>query len=157
MPRGLELSIEIKGQIIGMINCNKSARQIGLELNIPYSTISYIVRRFNKTGSNENLPRSGCPSILTKCDKNHLERMSKVNWFTPLHHIVGQLPLNVSVDTAWRALKERGINQYEAAKKPYLKPENVQKRKTWCNSVGNWSEEEWHKVIWTDESSLELG
>ena len=122
-----------------MINCNKSARQIRLELNIPYSTISYIVWQFNKTGSNENLPRSGRPSILTKRDKNHLERMSKVNRFTPLRHIIGQLPLNVSVNTAWRALKEQGINQYEAAKRPYLKPENVQKRKTWCS----WSEEEW--------------
>jgi hypothetical protein len=49
------------------------------------------------------------------------------------------------------------VNQYEAAKKPFLKPENVQKRKAWCKDIGNWPDEEWDKVIWTDESSIELG
>ena len=49
------------------------------------------------------------------------------------------------------------MNQYQAAKKPFLKPENVQKRKAWCNNTSNWPDEEWRKVIWTDESSIELG
>lgn len=149
--------MDMKGRIIGMSSCGKSSRQIGHELSIPYTTVSYVIRRFKKTGSNENLPRSGRPSILTERDKNHLERASKLNRFTPLRHIVSQLPLNVSIDTARRALKECGTNQYEAAKKLHLKPENIQKRMAWCEDVSNWSDEEWRKVIWTDESSLELG
>jgi hypothetical protein len=38
-----------------------------------------------------------------------------------------------------------------------LKPEHVRKRKDWCKNVGSWPDEEWKKVIWTDESSIELG
>jgi transposase len=91
--------MDIKGQIVGMSNSGKSARQIGRELGIPDTTVSYIIRRFKETGSNENLPRSGRPHILTERDKNHLERASKLNRFTPLRHIVNQLPLNASIGT----------------------------------------------------------
>ena len=149
--------MDTRGQIVGMSNAGKSAREIGRELGISDSTVSYIIRRYKKTGSNENLPRSGRPSILTERDKNHLERAVKLNRFTPLRHIASQLPLNASIDTCRNALKERGMDQYEATKKPYLRPENVRKRKDWCKDIGSWPDEEWNKVIWTDESSLELG
>ena len=151
-----ELSIETKGQIIGIADSGKSAQQIGSKLGIADTTVSYILRRFRMTGSNENRPRSGRPSLLTKRDKNHFERSIKLNRFTPLRQIINQIPLNISTDTARRALKERDMNQYQAAKKPFLKPENVQKRKAWCNNTSNWPDEEWRKVIWTDKSSIEL-
>jgi transposase len=157
MPRSKELSMELKGQIIGMANSGKSARQIGSELGIADTTISYVLRRFRMTGSNENMSRSGRPSILTERDKNHLERTAKLNRFTSLRQIINQVPINASVDTARKALKERNMNQHPAAKKPFLTPKNIQKRKSWCNDVDNWSDEEWRKVIWTDESSIELG
>ena len=48
------------------------------------------------------------------------------------------------------------MNQYQAAKKPFLKPENVQKCKAWCNDTSNWPDEEQCKVLWTDKSSIEL-
>lgn len=157
MPKKPEISMDVKGQIIGMSNSGKSARQIGRELGISDTTASRVIRRFKETGSNENRPRSGRPSILTERDKNHLTRITKSNQFTPLRQIVNQLPLNVSIDTARKALKERGLNQYDAAKKPFLKPEHVKKRKDWCKTIGSWPDEEWKKVIWTDESTIELG
>jgi len=130
-----------------------------LDVNLVYLILPFrtLLDGTKKTGSNENLLRSGRPSILTERDKNHLERAVKLNRFTPLRHIASQLPLNASIDTCRNALKERGMNQYEAAKKPYLRPENVRKRKDWCKDIGSWPDEEWNKVIWTDESSLELG
>ena len=97
MPRGPELSIETRGQIIGMMQANKSARQIGLKLCIPHSTVAYAIQRFKRNGFNENISRPGRPSILTKCDKNHLTRTVKQNRFKPLHEIITQEPFNVSI------------------------------------------------------------
>lgn len=157
MPRGPELSVELRGQIIGMMSSNKSTRQIGLELGLPHTTVAYAIQRFKKTGSSENISRPGRPSILTKRDKNHLARMVKLNRFKPLHEITNQEPINISIDTARNALKERGINRYTAAKKPSITPKNIQERKDWCQDLAGWPEEEWEKVIWSDESSVELG
>ena len=157
MPRGVELSSDVKGQIIGMSNSNKSARQISRELNIPHSTISYAIERFRKTGSNNNLPRSGRPSLLTERNMNMLGRTIKKNRFTPLKEVINQLPITVNVRTARNALKERDINLYTAAKKPNITATNIKKRKDWCKEVINWTDDEWKKVIWSNESSVELG
>ena len=118
MPWGVELSSDVKGQIIGMSNSNKSARQISRELNIPHSTISYTIERFRKTGSNNNLPWSRRPSLLTERNMNMLGRTIKKNRFTPLKEVINQLPITVNVRTAWNALKEHNINLYTATKNP---------------------------------------
>jgi transposase len=157
MPQNPQLSSDIRGQIIGMSRSNKSAREIGRELGISYTTVAYTIRRFKKTGSNANMPKSGRPTLLTERDKNHLARTVKTNRFKPLREIVNHEPINVSVDTARRGLKERGVDHYVAAKKPKITPTNVQKRKDWCQDVAGWTDEEWKKVIWSDESSVELG
>jgi transposase len=81
MPRSKELSKEVKGQIVGMASLGKSARQIGRELGISDTTISYVLRRFRMTGSNENAPRSGRPPILINLDETHLATIVKRNQF----------------------------------------------------------------------------
>ena len=142
MPRGQELSVEVRGQIVGMMRSNKSTRQIRLELGLPHSTIAYAIQHFKKTGSSENISRPGRPSLLTKRDKNHLTRMVKQNHFKPLHEITNQEPTKVSISTAQNVLKERGISQYTAAKKSLITPRNIQGRKDWCQDIAEWSDEE---------------
>ena len=129
MLQGPEISTELKGIIIGMANSSKSAWQIALELDKLYSTITYVIRCFKKTQSTKNLPRSGRPSLLTKCDKNHLVRAVKANRFKPLHDITNQLPINCSIDTACNALKEYGVGSFIAAKKPKITPKNIKRHK----------------------------
>src|SRR4051794_28916019 len=100
MPRGPQMSTDIRGEIIGMARCNKSAREIGRELGIPHTTVTYTNQRFKKTGANVDMPRFGRPTILTERGKNHLARTVKANRFKSLREIINQEPVNVSVDTA---------------------------------------------------------
>src|SRR5215212_3378386 len=148
--------MELKGIIIGMANANKSAQQIASELDKSHSTVSYIIKYFKKTQSNKNMPRSRHPTLLTKHDKTHLGRITKLNHFKSLYEITNQLPINYSLDTTWNMLREHSINSYTAAKKPNITPANIQKHKNWCQNIGNWSDDEWRKVIWSDESTVEL-
>ena len=83
--------------------------------------------------------------------------MVKQNCFKPLHEITNQELTKVSISTAWNVLKERGISQYTAAKKTLITPRNMQGRKDWCQDIAEWSDEEWGKVIWSDESLVKLG
>jgi transposase len=157
MPQRQEHSAEKKGQIIGMADAGYSMRQIGDKLNIPFTTVGRVIKRFKETGSTKNLTRPGRPSLLTERDTNHLARISKLHRFMPLREITDNVPVNVSTETVRLALKKRGRKLYMAAKKPKITPKNVQQRKNWCQDVSKWSEEEWGKVIWSDESSVELG
>jgi transposase len=157
MPRSKELSSEVKGQIIGMSNSGKSARQIGRELDIAETTVGYVIRKFRMTGSSENKSRSGRPSVLTARDKSHLATTVKRNRFMPLREITDQLPANVYRWTVSKALKESGMSLCAAAKKPNISPKNIIERKNWCKDLSKWSDDDWQKVIWSDESTVELG
>ena len=119
--------MDVKGQIVGMVNSGKNARQIGCELGIANTTVSYVLRRFRMTGSNENTPRTGRPSILTNCDKTHLATIIKRNHFIPLCEVTNQLPTKVSRWTVNEALKEHGIGLHIAAKKPNVTLGNINK------------------------------
>jgi transposase len=156
MPHGKELSAELRGQIVGMAKSDKSSREIGNQLGIPHTTIAYTIRRYKENSSNIDRKRSGRPAVLTERSKNLLRREAKRNRFKPLKEITNQLPVKVSVTTSRKALNERGLHHHVAAKKPLISAQNIQRRKDWCGRFGNWPEEEWQKVIWSDESTVEL-
>jgi hypothetical protein len=86
-----------------------------------------------------------------------LARITKRDCFISLREITDIMPVNVTTETVRLALKERGIKLHSAAKKPNISPKNIQQRKDWCRNVSEWPDEEWRKVIWSDESSVELG
>ena len=154
---GAEVSANVKGQIIGLTLARKSIHQIENELAIPKSTIAGIVKWFKETSSNENMPRSGRPSILTERDKNHLSIELKWQHFTLLMDISNHLPIKASQRVLREALNECGMKLYAAAKKPQISAKNVENRKKWCRKVSEWSEERWKMIIWSDESSVKLG
>lgn len=53
-------------------------------------------------------------------------------------------------------LAEKGLNGRVAARKPYIRAINKQKRIAWAKAHESWTLEQWHKVLWSDESKFEL-
>jgi hypothetical protein len=58
-----------------------------------------IVKKFKKTGSTENRPRTGCPPKLTEADKQHITQTARKQCRTPFGEIGNQLGLDVSDTT----------------------------------------------------------
>ena len=60
--------------------------------------------------------------------------------------------------TVQRALKASlGMSHRIAAKKPFLSTTHIRKRKIWAREALKLTREEWIRIIWTDESSVEVG
>ena len=60
--------------------------------------------------------------------------------------------------TVQRALNSKlDISCCIAAKKPFLTAKHIQKRKEWAKEHIGWTEQEFRCVIYTDESSVEIG
>ena len=59
-----------------------------------------------------------------------------------------------SHDIIYRLLKEEGIINWLAKKRPLLTPEVAGKRYQWALEHESWGFEEWVKVIWSDECSV---
>ncbi|CAI9545848.1 unnamed protein product [Staurois parvus] len=66
MGRSQELSGFKRGSVIGCHLCNKSIRETSLLLNIPQSTVSGIITKWNQLGTTATQPRSGRPHKMTE-------------------------------------------------------------------------------------------
>lgn len=62
----------------------------------------------------------------------------------------------VSVSTVKRVLRKSNLFGRVAIRKPYLSKANIKKRLEWCSQKRNWNDNDWEKVIFTDEAKIEL-
>jgi hypothetical protein len=106
----------------------------------------------------ENLPRSGRPPALTERQKRLLVREVMKDRRAPLGEITVNSGLEIPNSTARDYLHDAGISSYVAAKKPFISDENQRRRLAWCKERVEWDVlPEWGSIIWSDESSVEIG
>lgn len=67
-----------------------------------------------------------------------------------------QFNKNISPRTIRRRLNKAGLRGCKARKKPWLSPKNISKRYKWAKEHQNWSYEDWSRVVWSDESNIEV-
>jgi transposase len=137
---------------------NFKIAEIARQMELPDSTIRSFIKRYKETGSIENLPRCGRPSAITERQKRLLVRETTKNRRAPLSELAINTGLEVSTSTISNYLHNSGIDSYVAAKKPFISEENRKRRLAWCIERANWDViPEWGSVIWSDESSVEIG
>ena len=123
-----ELSPQDKGKILAYME-NFNATQIAKKMGRDPTTIRRFINKYKKTGSIENLPRSGRPPALNIIEKNALVNEVKKNRRAPLHEVVNTLGLNCGLTTARTTLYEAGICSRVAAKKPFISERHAAARR----------------------------
>ena len=116
----------------------------------------------------DDLPRSGrlkvstyiTAAILTVLTRNSTTRGYSCRRIA--QEVSSHLPGRqfVSASTVYRTLIAEGYGSYKRTVKPGLNDDNKKKRLAWCleHSLENgWDLEKWKTVIWTDETSVQLG
>ena len=109
----------------------------------------------------KDLPRLGRHLKLTSRDQSYLYRKVRQDpkiSYCKLAEGFTNTPGNVSVSrwTVQRCLNKKGLNCYDAARKPLLCVSDRLKRLKWCRERLHWSVEDWAKVIFSDESNFEV-
>ena len=102
-------------------------------------------------------PRTGRPNLLTIRDHRHLIRTVRLNPRIKYRELLEKTGLSCSKSTAYRALKAYGLTNWLAKKRPLLTPEVAALRLAWCKEREAWTKDQWLKVIWSDECSVERG
>src|SRR5690606_34624417 len=101
--------------------------------------------------------RSGRPKILDTPKKLELVETALKDRRAPIHQLAKSLDVQISTQTVVNYLNAHGIGRYKAAKKPLLKENHIEARLKWCQEHSNWTVEDWRKVVWSDESTVEIG
>ncbi|CAB4481588.1 unnamed protein product [Rhizophagus irregularis] len=156
MSHRTELTSQDKGKILAYME-NFNPAQIARKMGRDPTTIRRIIDRYKKTGKTENLPRSGRPPALNNNEKNALINKVTQDRREPLHEVINTLDLNCSPTTAKRALHSVGIYSHVAAKKPFISEKHTLARISWCEKYKEKTAYDWAQVIFSDESSVEIG
>ncbi|KAH7955934.1 hypothetical protein HPB52_005159 [Rhipicephalus sanguineus] len=77
-----------------------------------------------------------------------------VDPFLDANEIRRELQLDVSPSTIKRRLRQGGLQGCVAAQKPHLTERQRQLRLEFARAVEDWTKDEWHEVIFTDEATF---
>uniref|UniRef100_A0AAY5K0X9 Paired domain-containing protein n=1 Tax=Esox lucius TaxID=8010 RepID=A0AAY5K0X9_ESOLU len=160
MARNKELSSETRQSILVLRNEGNSMREIAKKLKISFNAVCYSLHRTAQTGSNQNRMRSGRPRCTTEQEDKYIKVSSLRNRCLTGAQLAASLNSTrktpVSMSTVKRRLQDAGLLGRVAKKKPYLRLANKKKRLRWAKEHRHWTEEDWKKVLWTDESKFEV-
>ena len=126
--RGPELTPYKRGEIIGKYNAGVTRQNIDHILETPKSTIDYTIDQVSKRPHGESRPRIGRPPKLSDRDKRYLIRVTRMDPRITYARLKLQCGLDCSTDTIYRVLKEYGLTNWLAKKRPLLSPEVAVKR-----------------------------
>lgn len=154
---GRRLSTEDKGIIVGMSLSGMSQRSIAAKLGKPRSTIEYVLKKFHNDGTvvTRKAIRRHCK--LTDRGRRELGRILTQNRRIPLISIIEKMTEKVCVRTLRKEMKRIGFRNRVAAKKPFLNDKHKADRLAFAKKYQTWKVIDWMNVIWTDESSFEVG
>ena len=110
----------------------------------------------------EDAPRAGRPktsqAVIDLILKTVTQNSTTRDWsYAKIASTVSTSIVTVSARTVWRVLRQNDYFSYKRTVKPGLKLEDKAARLKWCLEREHWELEDWRNVIWTDETSVQLG
>lgn len=141
-----------RGQVIGLHLSGISSADISRRLLWPTSTVSDTLRRWRESGSLYDQPRPGrTPTLDNRAQRRVIFDLIRNPDLSFVH--IGE-QYGVSESTIRQVAKQHGFARRVKRRSVYIRPETVLKRLRWAeeNSLQDWS-----RVIFTDEMSVEMG
>ena len=155
--RGPELTPYQRGIINGAYRSGATPTYIAHNENTPLSTIKWTISTTSQHPNGVSKTRSGRPTVVTDRARRHIIRLARTNPRITYKDLRDQCGVSYSKSTLYRELKAYGLTNWLSKKRPLLTEEVAAKRLTWCKEREHWTYENWCKVIWSDECSVERG
>ncbi|XDV53002.1 hypothetical protein PO909_021618 [Leuciscus waleckii] len=167
MAKTRELCMDIRDKIVDLHKAGLGYRAIGKQLGEKATTVGAIIRKWKKFKMTASLPRSGAPCKISPRGVSMILRKVRNQPRTTRQDLVNDLKkagTTVSKKTITNTLRRHGFKSCSARKVPLLKSAHVpllksahvQARLKFANDHLDDPEEEWEKVMWSDETKIEL-
>ncbi|GFW26685.1 transposable element Tcb2 transposase [Trichonephila clavipes] len=149
-----------RGRIIGKLGEGRSVTSMAAEFGIAHSIVSRLWRQFQTTGTAIRGFSSGRPRGTTPPDDRYIVLQSRRNRWQRAgeiaRHTTQATGRPISRFTMARRLHGGGLFARRPVLRVTLTPAHRRRRSLWCREHRNWRDNEWGRVLFTDESRFSL-
>ena len=124
---------------------------------IPVSTVRYAIINQNDRNDHISKPRSGRPPILSPEQKDHLHKLAIEDPHIKTRELQAAVDSSPSKDTVRHLFHNLHTKKLKQRKQPEMTEENAAKHLAWAHQYAHFAPEDWKRVKWTDECSVERG
>ena len=124
-------------------------------LNFIKVTVQITLRRAAERSNDVFKSRFGRSEILFDRDRRYLIRYARLNSRWIYVKLKVEAEIDCSKITLYRTLKSYHLTNWLTKKRSLLTSEIAKKRLNWCLLRAEWTFEQWSKVIWFNECSIE--
>lgn len=146
-----------KNRFIGAVQAGMTVSEAAQTYQLPKSTAYDLWKKYQSTGSTHSLPKSGRPKKVTDRTHRYIIHDTKKNRRKPFKAIGLSLTPVLSESTVRRALDEVGLHRRKARSVVYLKDVQKEKRRQWAEDCRGFTDNEWARIIWSDEAYVCIG
>lgn len=148
-----------RAQIVALSKFGMSQREIARKMCISRHGVQLAIQKHARFSTFKDARRSGRPRKTTTHDvriiKRYAQKFPTIS-LPKLSEMVKENGINVSTSTLSRRLsKEIGLKSYRPAKKPRITPAMAKKRYDFAKRHQHWTESDWKKVMWSDETIVQ--
>ncbi|GFV64689.1 transposable element Tcb2 transposase [Trichonephila clavipes] len=149
-----------RGRIIGKLEEGRSVTSVAAEFGIAHSIVSRLWRQFQTTGTAiwgfiRGRPRETTPAddryIVLQARRNRRQTAGEI-----ARHTTQATGRPISRFTVARRLHGGGLFARRPVRCVPLTPAHRRRRSLWCREHRNWRDNEWGRVLFTDESRFSL-
>ncbi|GFV23464.1 transposable element Tcb2 transposase [Trichonephila clavipes] len=149
-----------RGRIIGKLEEGRSVISVAAEFGIAHSIVSRLWRQFQTTGTAIWGFSSGRPRGTTPADDRYIVLQARRNRRQTAgeiaRHTTQATGRPISRFTVARRLHGGGLFARRPVRCVPLTPAHRRRRSLWCREHRNWRDNEWGRVLFTDESRFSL-
>ncbi|GFV43469.1 transposable element Tcb2 transposase [Trichonephila clavipes] len=154
------LDVFTRGRIIGKLEEGRSVTSVAAEFGIAHSIVSRLWRQLQTTGTAIRGFSSGLPGGTTPADDRYIVLQARRNRRQTAgeiaRHTTQATGRPISRFTVARRLHGGGVFARRPVRCVPLTPAHRRRRSLWCREPRNWRDNEWGRVLFTDESRFSL-
>ncbi|XP_071210367.1 uncharacterized protein [Salvelinus alpinus] len=154
-----EWSVELRDRIVLRHRSGEGYQKISAALKVPKNTVASIILKWKKFGTTKTLPRAGRPTKLSNLGRRALVREVTKNpmvTLTKLQSSSVEMLVLLEGFPISAALHQSGLYGTVVRRKPLLSKKNMTARLEFAKRHLKDSQTMRNKILWSDETKIEL-